>query len=158
MLILIFKISTCFDLAEYEICCRIVWFLSREACFWNTENRVEDFLILHCFYLQMKPVECVIFSDYGTDLGSGSTVPGRSSFHLYYFLDWNSFNLIDLLFWGLIFWRSPRYTWVPFKKEKEKRCTWVLSSTWKELICPTLWCLQSRRTTPSTHFKSTIIG
>lgn len=24
----------------------------------------------------MKPVECVIFSDYGTDLGSGSTVPG----------------------------------------------------------------------------------
>ena len=47
----------------------------------NDSNLYEELLLFRMScnefnYLQTGPVEGVIFADYGTDLGSGSTVPG----------------------------------------------------------------------------------
>jgi hypothetical protein len=42
-------------------------------------------------------VEGVIFSDYGTDLGSGLTVPGRSLFDLFNYYFWATINFICLI-------------------------------------------------------------
>jgi hypothetical protein len=59
--------------------------------------REQDFLIFYYIYLQWKPVEGVIFSDYGTDLGSGLTVPGRSLFDLFNYYFWATINFICLI-------------------------------------------------------------
>lgn len=53
------------------------------ACIWLNLSKLTDWS--YCFCLQYGPVEGVIFSDYGTDLGSGPTVPGRFSFGFFDF-------------------------------------------------------------------------
>ena len=45
------------------------------------------YLIVRVFYdfnFQYGPVDGALFADYGTDIGSGSSVPGMCIFYYYY--------------------------------------------------------------------------
>lgn len=50
--------------------------------------------LILAFLLQRGPVEGVLFTDYGTDLGSGNTVPGTVQTRLSVLLPYASYDML----------------------------------------------------------------
>lgn len=82
-------------------------------------------------YLQFSPVEGVIFADYGTDLGSGSLVPGWSATFLPFCWTW-TFSMLYLFSCFLkvinITSDGPQVTkFYTRRKRKERRPGWYFT-------------------------------